>query len=427
MTLAERMIVMNAGRMEQIGTPDEVYHRPATTFVAGFIGSPPMNLLRGRSDGARFAVGDQSLALPEPAPRGGELILGIRPEHLALGGDGASQGWPMRVEALEMLGAERLVYGCVGGVLFTVAHRRDVAAAEGRRHDRGGSAAPSTCTGSTPPRSSACLPRPPWRHDGRALALSALDRAPRRRRLAPENTLAAFRVGAAHGFRAFECDVKLSADGVPFLLHDAMLERTTYGHGHAGDLDWSRAVAPRRRRVARPRVRRRAAAEPRRDRALLSSQRACAEHRDQAVARARRGDRPCGGARAASDLWRGAAASPLLSSFKPASLAAARAAVPRLAARAAARSPARRLARRSARARLRRRGDQLGADRRERAVGASSARAARARLHRERSRRGAAAHATRHRRHDHRCGRSLFTRPAPAWADCASSVARTCA
>ena len=51
MTLAERMIVMNAGRMEQIGTPDEVYHRPATTFVAGFIGSPPMNLVRGSADG----------------------------------------------------------------------------------------------------------------------------------------------------------------------------------------------------------------------------------------------------------------------------------------------------------------------------------------------------------------------------------------
>ena len=52
MTLAERMIVMNAGRMEQIGTPDEVYHRPATTFVAGFIGSPPMNLVRGHAEGA---------------------------------------------------------------------------------------------------------------------------------------------------------------------------------------------------------------------------------------------------------------------------------------------------------------------------------------------------------------------------------------
>lgn len=58
-------------------------------------------------------------------------------------------------------------------------------------------------------------------------------------RLAPENTLAAFRLGAAHGYRAFECDVKLSADGVPFLLHDATLQRTTNGHGNAGDLSWA--------------------------------------------------------------------------------------------------------------------------------------------------------------------------------------------
>ncbi len=58
-------------------------------------------------------------------------------------------------------------------------------------------------------------------------------------KLAPENTLAAFRLGAAHGYRAFECDVKLSADGVPFLLHDATLERTTSGQGTAGDQPWS--------------------------------------------------------------------------------------------------------------------------------------------------------------------------------------------
>ncbi len=58
-------------------------------------------------------------------------------------------------------------------------------------------------------------------------------------KLAPENTLAAFRVGAAHGYHAFECDVKLSADGVPFLLHDATLARTTSGRGDAGRLDWS--------------------------------------------------------------------------------------------------------------------------------------------------------------------------------------------
>ena len=57
-------------------------------------------------------------------------------------------------------------------------------------------------------------------------------------KLAPENTLTAFRLGASHGYRMFECDVKLSADEVPFLLHDAALERTTIGHGTAGDLPW---------------------------------------------------------------------------------------------------------------------------------------------------------------------------------------------
>lgn len=57
--------------------------------------------------------------------------------------------------------------------------------------------------------------------------------------LAPENTLAGFRMGASHGYRAFECDVKLSADGVPFLLHDSTLERTTDGHGPAIAQSWS--------------------------------------------------------------------------------------------------------------------------------------------------------------------------------------------
>lgn len=58
-------------------------------------------------------------------------------------------------------------------------------------------------------------------------------------KLAPENTLAAFRIGASHGYRAFECDVKLSADGVPFLLHDSTLQRTTSGRGLAAKLPWS--------------------------------------------------------------------------------------------------------------------------------------------------------------------------------------------
>ena len=89
MTLAQRMMVMNAGVMEQFGTPEEVYTRPATTFVASFIGSPPMNLLKNAPD-ARPGT-----------------ITGVRPEHLDITG----AGWALRVEAVEMLGAERLVYG----------------------------------------------------------------------------------------------------------------------------------------------------------------------------------------------------------------------------------------------------------------------------------------------------------------------------
>jgi sn-glycerol 3-phosphate transport system ATP-binding protein len=116
MTLAQRMIVMNAGRMEQIGTPEEVYHRPATTFVAGFIGSPPMNLLEGQAEGMRFTLGGATLALPAPAPRNGALLLGVRPEHA----DAAATGWTMRVEVVEMLGAERLVYCRLGDAPFTV-------------------------------------------------------------------------------------------------------------------------------------------------------------------------------------------------------------------------------------------------------------------------------------------------------------------
>ncbi|MDN3920878.1 sn-glycerol-3-phosphate import ATP-binding protein UgpC [Roseateles violae] len=112
MTLAQRMIVMNAGHMEQIGTPEQVYGRPQTTFVASFIGSPPMNLLKGRAQGRRFEIDGVALELPAAAPRDGELILGLRPEHV----DDwrAASGWPLRVEMIEMLGAERLVYGRLG-------------------------------------------------------------------------------------------------------------------------------------------------------------------------------------------------------------------------------------------------------------------------------------------------------------------------
>ena len=124
MTLAQRIVVMNGGRMEQFGTPEEVYGRPATTFVASFIGSPAMNLLKGRVEGRRFHVGGTSLHLPLAAPREGELTLGLRPEH-ALPHDGQAvaadaTAWPLKVEMVEMLGAERLVYGRLGEAAFTL-------------------------------------------------------------------------------------------------------------------------------------------------------------------------------------------------------------------------------------------------------------------------------------------------------------------
>ncbi|MGH8807300.1 MAG: sn-glycerol-3-phosphate import ATP-binding protein UgpC [Noviherbaspirillum sp.] len=116
MTLGQRMIVMNGGRAEQIGTPAEVYATPATTFVAGFIGSPPMNLLHGRLDGdsMRFELGNGTAAeLPAANGRlaGRECILGVRPEHLALGKAGMS----LRVEMVEALGADVLIHADVGG------------------------------------------------------------------------------------------------------------------------------------------------------------------------------------------------------------------------------------------------------------------------------------------------------------------------
>jgi hypothetical protein len=161
--------------MEQFGTPEEVYTRPATTFVASFIGSPPMNLLRNAPDA-----------------RPGTTV-GIRPEHL----DITRSGWALRVEAVEMLGAERLVYG-----RWLHGRRRD-----GDRPDRG-----STCRPGAG-RDHPCHAAPDRLHlfdasTGKRLYEQVrTDTGPwpyprwiahrGAGKLAPENTLAAFRLGAA--------------------------------------------------------------------------------------------------------------------------------------------------------------------------------------------------------------------------------------
>jgi sn-glycerol 3-phosphate transport system ATP-binding protein len=94
MTLAQRMIVMNAGVAEQIGAPLEVYARPATTFVAGFIGSPPMNLIPHRLEGR-------------------EVLLGVRPEHLEPCAESEAM-LKVDVDLIEPLGSDTLVYGHLG-------------------------------------------------------------------------------------------------------------------------------------------------------------------------------------------------------------------------------------------------------------------------------------------------------------------------
>jgi glycerophosphoryl diester phosphodiesterase len=149
-------------------------------------------------------------------------------------------------------------------------------------------------------------------------------------RLAPENTLAAFRLGAAHGYRAFECDVKLSADDVPFLLHDATLERTTSGRGVAGELDWS-ALS----RIDAGTWHSRAyAGEPLPSlQALAAYLRANAFALDLEIKPTPGTDHHTGQVvgREAARLWAGADAPPLLfSSFRPEALAGARESAPHI-------------------------------------------------------------------------------------------------
>ncbi len=148
-------------------------------------------------------------------------------------------------------------------------------------------------------------------------------------RLAPENTLAAFRVGASHGYRAFECDVKLSADGIPFLLHDATLQRTTPEEGVAADLPWDVLS----RIDAGGWHSRRFAGEPLPSLALIANY--CL--RNGFALNIEIKPTPGHGeetgrvvAAHAQQWWAGAPVKPLLSSFQPDALAAAQASAPTL-------------------------------------------------------------------------------------------------
>ena len=110
MTMGDRIAVMNQGRLEQIGTPTEIYKAPETLFVAGFVGSPPMNLVPGEvvaeAGGSVFVAGE--LRVPIEAPPG-PATLGFRPQHLTLEPEGGHGALPCTLFALEHLGRETVL------------------------------------------------------------------------------------------------------------------------------------------------------------------------------------------------------------------------------------------------------------------------------------------------------------------------------
>jgi multiple sugar transport system ATP-binding protein len=130
MTLADRVVVMNGGLIEQVGTPADLYHAPATRFVAGFIGSPAMNLvpcvLEEAGGGLLVRSGDISFAVPagrtaryKPHVANPQLLLGLRPEHIVdLRGplEPGKQGFEVAIEVAEPMGMETLVYFPVQGI-----------------------------------------------------------------------------------------------------------------------------------------------------------------------------------------------------------------------------------------------------------------------------------------------------------------------
>ncbi|MCO6390805.1 sn-glycerol-3-phosphate ABC transporter ATP-binding protein UgpC [Aliihoeflea aestuarii] len=127
MTMADKIVVMHDGIVEQIGAPLDLYDKPANLFVAGFIGSPAMNMLSGKLDEAdpsRFVTGD-GIVLPAPpgiaSARGKELVYGIRPEGVSLGGT-----VDLKVQVIEPTGSESQIVALLGKTQVTCVFRERV-------------------------------------------------------------------------------------------------------------------------------------------------------------------------------------------------------------------------------------------------------------------------------------------------------------
>ncbi len=138
MTLADRIIVMNAGNVEQVGTPEEVYHYPASRFVAGFVGTPAMNLLEGRVNETGVFIYDEGRTVTLPAERGKQLagqrvVLGVRAEAARLVSPDAPGALVATADFIEELGASRIVHADFDGLPFAVAMTGSVSLKTGDR------------------------------------------------------------------------------------------------------------------------------------------------------------------------------------------------------------------------------------------------------------------------------------------------------
>lgn len=129
MTLADRIVVMSAGRIEQIGTPMELFMNPANRFVAGFIGSPPMNQIRATIvDGAHGPAAkiSESISISLPpaeglsSAKGQTVIIGIRPEDVQLEASSGAPSIPLEINLIEPLGSEALIHASVDGTPFVI-------------------------------------------------------------------------------------------------------------------------------------------------------------------------------------------------------------------------------------------------------------------------------------------------------------------
>jgi glycerol transport system ATP-binding protein len=116
LTFADKVVVMHDGRVVQTGTPDELFERPAHTFVGYFIGSPGMNLFDAEVQGATATVAGATIALPRAYAAKGRMQIGVRPEFLTLG----TEGLPFRVTRVEDVGRHRIVRGMVGDAQASV-------------------------------------------------------------------------------------------------------------------------------------------------------------------------------------------------------------------------------------------------------------------------------------------------------------------